>query len=193
MTRTGSTGSAKTSRSTAVDDAASSPMEEAGQKAGKAASDVVDSAKSTATERANMQKERVASGIQQVAEAIHRVSGELRVDQPAVASVADTAAQQAERIGSFLRESDVNQLVRNTEDFARRQPLIFYGGAFAIGLLASRFLKAGASQQNGGRSWQATGPGRTGSTYSGYQTGLAARHDGESTEPTWRPATSTGV
>jgi hypothetical protein len=193
MTRTGSRGAAATSHSKEMDETAASPMEEAGQKAGKAASDVVDSAKSTAAERANVQKERVASGIDQVAQAIHRVSGELQGEQPAIASVADTAAQQAERIGTFLRESDVNQLLRNTEDFARRQPLIFYGGAFAIGLLASRFLKAGASQQNGTRSWQATGPGRTGSTYSGYQAGLAGRHDGESTESTWRPATSTGV
>jgi hypothetical protein len=35
-------------------------------------------------------------------------------------------------------------MVRNVEDFARRQPALFIGGAFMLGLLGARFLKSSA-------------------------------------------------
>jgi hypothetical protein len=157
-------------------------MQEAGEKATQAAGQAIDSAKSTATERVNLQMEQVAKGVDQVAKAIHRVGGDLEAEQPAIASVAHSAAQQTERLGSYLQRSDVNDLWRTTEDFARRQPLIFFGGAFALGLLASRFLKAGATQQSGSRSWQATGPGEY-----DYRAGIRSAD-----ETGWRSSTPTG-
>ena len=36
----------------------------------------------------------------------------------------------------------------DAEDWARRNPALFLGGAFALGLLASRFLKSGMGRQS---------------------------------------------
>ena len=38
---------------------------------------------------------------------------------------------------------------RPTEDFARRQPMVFFLGAAAAGFLAARFLKAGMASSDG--------------------------------------------
>ena len=114
----------------------------------------MDSARATATDQANTQKERAADGVSQLAQAMDRVSGELQGDQPMLAGVAETAAEQTQRIGQFLRERDISDIVRSTEDLARRQPLLFYGGAFVLGVALARFLKAGSSAPNGSAQWQ---------------------------------------
>jgi len=47
-----------------------------------------------------------------------------------------------ERVSNYLQRTDVAELVDGVEDFARREPLLFVGGAFALGLLGARFLKS---------------------------------------------------
>ncbi|MEO7965511.1 MAG: hypothetical protein ABIT38_16500 [Gemmatimonadaceae bacterium] len=66
------------------------------------------------------------------------------------------AGQQVKRLSDYLENTDPQQLMAQTEGFARRQPLLFLGGAFAIGLIAARYLKSSqraenASSQGGGR------------------------------------------
>ncbi|HEX6655567.1 MAG TPA: hypothetical protein VF153_05080 [Candidatus Limnocylindria bacterium] len=102
--------------------------------------------RSTLVDQADRQRFRAADGADQVAGAIRRVSGELQSDQPGMASVADTAAQQTERVGRYLRETDAQQILTGVQDFARQQPLVFFGGAFLLGLAAARFIKAGSTQ-----------------------------------------------
>lgn len=158
---------------------ATDPVQQAGEKASQATGQVVDSAKDTIAAQANTQKSKLADGVSQLGQAMHRISGELETQQPAIASVADTAAQQAERIGSYLRSADVTDIVRSTEDFARRQPLLFLGGAFALGLVAARFIKAAGGHHNGQTELQPTGPGYN-QSYSGRQSsaGVGTRTGG---------------
>ena len=47
-----------------------------------------------------------------------------------------------EEVG-YLRGKDFDRMVDDLEGFARRQPALFLGGAFMLGLLAARFLKSG--------------------------------------------------
>jgi hypothetical protein len=61
-------------------------------------------------------------------------------DQPA--KLADQAADRAERLGSYLTESDADRILGDIEDFGRRQPLAIVAGGLALGFVASRFLKA---------------------------------------------------
>jgi ElaB/YqjD/DUF883 family membrane-anchored ribosome-binding protein len=61
-------------------------------------------------------------------------------DQPA--KLADQAADRAERLGNYLSESDADRILGDVEDFGRRQPWAVIAGGVAIGLVASRFLKA---------------------------------------------------
>lgn len=53
------------------------------------------------------------------------------------------AGDQVERFASFLQNTDPKQMMTQTEAFARRQPALFLGGAFALGIIAARFLKSG--------------------------------------------------
>jgi hypothetical protein len=52
-----------------------------------------------------------------------------------------------ERLGGYLRQRDTGQIVTDLEGFARRQPMVFAGGAFALGMLAVRFLRSGSQTQ----------------------------------------------
>jgi hypothetical protein len=56
------------------------------------------------------------------------------------------AADQVDNLAAFLNNRDVGDLLQEVEGFARRQPAVFVGGAFALGVLGARFLKS--SQRN---------------------------------------------
>jgi hypothetical protein len=57
-----------------------------------------------------------------------------------------------ERFTNRLKETDVGELFDDAQQFARRNPAMFIGSAFALGLVAARFLKS-----SGNRNGQATG------------------------------------
>ena len=137
-----------------------------------AASNVADRVADTAQQqvgtRVDGQLARGADVLGQVSQAIRQSGEQLRAEQPQIAGFADTAAQQVDRASEYLRETDFQGLVRGAEDFARRQPAVFLGGALALGLVASRFLKASPSEgsQPGNRrgygSYGSYGGGRSG-------------------------------
>jgi len=47
-----------------------------------------------------------------------------------------------ENWADYVQQTDVRQMADRVESFARREPAIFLGGAFALGLLGARFLKS---------------------------------------------------
>ena len=66
-------------------------------------------------------------------------------DKPA--QLAEQAAQQTERVGSYLKESDADRILGDAEDFARQRPWAVVAGGIALGFAAARFLKASSSQR----------------------------------------------
>jgi glucan phosphorylase len=91
------------------------------------------------------QKTEVVHKLQGVSEALRLTSNQLQgQDQNAFAEYSDKMADQVERVTAYLEEHDLEELRHNAEDFARRQPELFLGGAFTLGLLAARFLKSSA-------------------------------------------------
>lgn len=120
---------------------------QAASQAKDAASHVIDQAKDRATSRMDEQRQTAASGFQAVAQAFRSMGDDLRNrDQGLVAGYAAEIGQamggQVERLGKYLQQRDVRQLVTDAEDFARRSPAVFLGSAFVLGLAASRFLKS---------------------------------------------------
>jgi hypothetical protein len=118
--------------------------EQAQEKAQEAASRATDQARSQVDQRTTDMGGRVSS----TAGDIRSVGEQLREqgkDQPA--RLADQAAGHVERAGNWLRESDSDKLLRDIEDFGRRQPLVFALGGLALGIAASRFLKASSTQR----------------------------------------------
>src|SRR4051812_14098706 len=87
------------------------------------------------------------------ADDIRSVSEELRKqgkEQPA--KLAAQAAERAESLGSYLQRSDGDTILRDVEDFGRRQPWAVIAGGVALGFAASRFLKASSSRRYEERS-----------------------------------------
>jgi hypothetical protein len=62
----------------------------------------------------------------------------------------DRAAGGVSEISSYLRDRNVDDMLADAEDFARRQPELFLGGAFALGMLAARFFKSSSRPQEQG-------------------------------------------
>ena len=59
----------------------------------------------------------------------------------------DRAADQLDRFSTRLRERNVSELLHDAQQLARRQPALFIGGAFVLGLLGARFLKSSSDRQ----------------------------------------------
>jgi ElaB/YqjD/DUF883 family membrane-anchored ribosome-binding protein len=59
----------------------------------------------------------------------------------------EQAADRAERLGGYLQRSDGDAMLRDVEDFARRNPWAIVAGGMALGLAASRMLKASSSER----------------------------------------------
>lgn len=150
---TGTGMSGGTGGSGSMERAADRVQDTAGQAVGQVqetAGQVVDQAKQTATAQAQSQKDRAAQSIGTVAQALRQTGQELRgQEQGAVAQYVDRAADQVERFSGFLQNRDVGQIVNDVERYARRNPTMFVGGAFALGLLAARFLKSSSQPDQG--------------------------------------------
>ncbi len=123
-----------------------------------------DQAKEKAREQAQQAKGALRSQVDQrsteagekvggLASDVRSVGDQLREqgkDQPA--KLADQAADRAERLGSYLRDSDADRILGDLEDFGRRQPWAIVAGGIALGLVTSRFLKASSSRRYEERS-----------------------------------------
>lgn len=120
------------SQSGGLTEKASEQMQQAGNKVTQ-----------TAMSQAESQKSRAAEGLDTAAQALRQTGQSLREqDRGSVAQYGDKAAEQVERLAGYLRQKDVSEMVDDVERFARRQPWVFLGGAFALGMLGARFLKS---------------------------------------------------
>jgi hypothetical protein len=174
---------------------ASSPRTDAGapstgviDQAKETISNVASQAGDKVASRLDSQKDQAADGLGSVAQALRQTGDHLREqDQAAtVQGYIASAAGQVERFADYLRSTDVSQMVNKAEQFARRQPALFLGGAFVLGLLGARFLKssgqAGSAQSGSVPPGQSLVPrgGYTGSPSSGqgYPGNVGARSTG---------------
>lgn len=163
-------GGARGSSQTQTDMAAKAQdvVEQTQEKAGQA----VDMAKEQATSQLASQKDRAVDSLGSVAQAFRQTSQHLRQsDQHGIAQYADKAADRVEQFTGQLRGKDVQEIVRDVERYARRQPALFLGGAFVLGLLGARFLKSTAhrEEEGAGEDYEYR-PGYS-SRGSGYRTG----------------------
>jgi hypothetical protein len=99
-------------------------------------------------ERALSGKEKLSSRVRRVGTAIHSAGDQIRGEDESWARYADQVSARFERAADYLRTTDPRQAMRDAERFARREPTIFFGGAFLLGLAVSRFFKS--SQQSEG-------------------------------------------
>lgn len=115
---------------------------------------IMDRVKDGAVSQLSTQKDRASDGIGSVVQAVRQSTQQLRDQQhDTIAQYVDQAAAQLERFSKTLKEKNVTQLVDEAQRFARRNPAVFIGGAFALGLLGARFFKS-SRDQRGDENWR---------------------------------------
>ena len=122
----------------------SSTTEQAKDKAHETAQQARRGVRDQIDQRSTQAGEQVGS----MAQDVRSVATELRnqgKDQPA--RLAEQAASRAESLGNYLQRADGDTILRDLEDFGRRQPWALIAGGLALGFAASRFLKASSSRR----------------------------------------------
>ena len=155
-------------------DQAKAKAQEAGGAAKEQAQQAAGQAKGALRSQVDQRSTQAGEQIGGVASDVRSVGDQLREqgkDKPA--KLADQAAERAEQVGNYLRDSDADRILGDVEDFGRRQPWAVLAGGLALGFAASRFLKASSSrrfEQRGGQGAgrlpaYSTGTPRTQPTY----------------------------
>ena len=116
---------------------------------------------------------------------MRRAAREFDKDLPIAGSYIRKAAAQVETVSDSIRTGNFNDLLRETQDFARRQPTAFLGLAVLAGFGAVRFLKSSAEASTGQQfdvrvndGTRAYGASGGASGYAGRRTGNEGYRDG---------------
>lgn len=124
------------------------------------ASDAADQAQAKAQDVAGQAREQVQAQLDrrstQAGERVTATAGDLRSISDALrdqgndspAQLADQAALQIEKAGSYLQRTDGRSLLRDVEGVARRNPWAAALGGLAVGFAASRALKASSAERS---------------------------------------------
>jgi hypothetical protein len=147
---------------------------QAQEKAQETADKVQGSVQHQVEQRAQQAGERVSG----TAEDLRSVGEELRKQgKDGPAKLADRAAEQTEKVGSYLSSNGPEQMLHDIEDFGRERPWALMAGGLVVGAVAARFLKA--SSGNRYRSRVGGGTDAAG----GYKGGAGYRANGEVSDP----------
>lgn len=119
------------------------------EKARDAAGKAQDTVRRRLDERTSEAGEKVSGA----AEDIRSIGEELRKQgKDGPGKLADQAAEQTEKVGSYLSGNGPDQMLHDLEDFGRRRPWALLAGGLLAGAAAARFLKASSRSRYEGRS-----------------------------------------
>ncbi|MDQ3654696.1 MAG: hypothetical protein M3457_06415 [Chloroflexota bacterium] len=100
-----------------------------------------------ATDQLVSQKERLVDTLDTVALLLHQAGEHADLqDKAMLTGYVNKASGQLGQWSETLRERDVAQLLDDTVQFARRQPMLFFSGALAAGFAGARFLRSSTQQ-----------------------------------------------
>jgi hypothetical protein len=133
-----------------VQQKASQVMDQAQSQAKEMASQAQQQAKSMLSTR----KDQTTEQLDHLAQAFRQTGEQLRdQDGETVAAYTERMASQIDRLANYLDDKSIDEILDDTENFARRQPELFLGAAFAVGLLAARFLKSSSQRRQAARDY----------------------------------------
>jgi len=130
-------------------------MQETQEKAREVAGQAQDRARESAgqargriSQEVDRRSTRAGEQVSSNASDARSVADELRKQgKDAPARYVEQAADRAERLGGYLQESDGDRILRDVEDFARRNPWAVAAGGLLVGFAASRMLKASSGDR----------------------------------------------
>ena len=89
------------------------------------------------------QKERAATGLDNIAQLIRQSGSQLgQQGHPGSSHYADQIADRIAQVAGNVHEKEVEELLADTENFARARPTVFLSIAALLGFLLARFLKS---------------------------------------------------
>jgi hypothetical protein len=173
-------GSTATTDSGSTTDQVKDQVKEKAQVAQDKAGGAVGQARGRISDQVDQRSTQAGERIAGTASDVRSIADELRSQgKEAPANLAEQVASQADRVGDYLKEANGDRILRDVEDFARRQPMLVAAAGLALGFAASRFLKASSSRryQSGYQSYGDGGYDRTYTspydTRTAYGTGTA--------------------
>jgi ElaB/YqjD/DUF883 family membrane-anchored ribosome-binding protein len=143
-------GSALSSEGSDEGGSAPQQVKEVVQEGAEMLQDKAQELKGTAGERVRQELDtrstQAGTQLQGTAAAMRRTTEQLRQEgNEGPARAMDFLAERAERLGSYLAGANADQVLRDVEGFARRQPWLATVGGATVGFFAARFLKASSS------------------------------------------------
>ncbi|MBC7905392.1 MAG: hypothetical protein H7Y60_01430 [Rhodospirillaceae bacterium] len=131
-------------------------------------------AKAKMRETADEQRRRAADAVGGMAGALHRAASDMKAENETMGRYTDMAAERLEEVSHYLRDTDWNEVVHGAEDFARRQPYWFVGGAMAAGFVLARFVKNSGEAARRSDATARLGQRMAASSAAGYGTSTEA-------------------
>jgi rubrerythrin len=121
---------------------------------GDAALDMANTAKDRVEAAVTERKSIGADYIGSIAQATGRAAHEFEAELPQAAHYIRQASEQIQGVADTVRQRDVRELVGEVQDFAKRQPTLFFGGAVVLGFAALRFFKSTSPKSSGNSAAQ---------------------------------------
>jgi ElaB/YqjD/DUF883 family membrane-anchored ribosome-binding protein len=120
---------------------------ELGTEAKEQVMNLTDQLRQQATSQLNSQKEQLVDGLETVALLLHQAGEHAQLqDKAMIANYVDKAAEQVSTLSETIGQQDLTQVMQTTKDFARREPMLFVGGALLAGFLGTRFMRSSADK-----------------------------------------------
>jgi hypothetical protein len=113
--------------------------------ASKRGASLVGDVKDHLTSAAEDRKDGLADQLDDVAKAVQRSGKQLEGHQDWIAHLVDRGAHELGSLASTLRTNDLQGLLGNLQDLARRQPAVFVGASLAAGFAMVRVGKVAVS------------------------------------------------
>ena len=118
------------------------------QEAQERARGAMGQARGRISEQVDQRSTQTGERITSTASDVRSIAQELRTQgKDAPANLAEQVAGQADRLGDYLKGASGDRILRDAEDFARRQPMLVAAAGLALGFAASRLLKASSSRR----------------------------------------------
>lgn len=124
--------------------AASQVVQAASRAGGEMAHELTDAMRGEVGRRSTEAGDRVHG----IAGDLHSVARHLRDEgRDTPAGWIDRAADRTDDLGAYLARADMDRMIADVRDAARRNPALVVGGAVIAGLAIGRLLRAGAATQ----------------------------------------------
>ena len=126
-----------------VRDAAADAKDEVAGQVSEVVSAVAESLREEAERVFDRQRDDAATKVTRLGKAVHQAAHALRaVRMDGPAEYVDAAGGQMERAAGYIRERELNEVLRDAGEVVDRNRGLALGGLFLAGLAAARFLKA---------------------------------------------------